>query len=605
MTHPDVNEAAEDPPAHGGPAAGADRPGAAGGPPAGARADGQMSTRLVTAHPDDRLEELRARMRAHRVHALPVVERDGRLVGIVTSLDLLARPEHADARARDVMQRRVLTVPRYARTERLVALMRGLRLHHVVVTERGLPVGIVSALDLLRDEPADRAPTLAAPGPDVAAPRLRAAPERPARVLLACDRALVRARVEAALAARGHVVARHEEAESALAAVDRSLPEVVVVDAAFDGERGLELVGRLRLVHAELALPVLLLVDDLDPSTALRAAAAGVSELVELPPSPPGREGSPPGDADPLLGRLAFALARCERLGRGYADLDLLPGGAGPAFDRYEVRRVLGRGGSGVVYDAWDLREDRPVALKVLGAAVARTPDARQRLLREAYALAAVRSPHIARLVEYGTQEGRAFLVMERVFGPDLQELLEERGALPRGEVLALLRGLAAALEALERANLVHRDVKPGNIILRRADPHDPVLVDFGLAKHPHDRGVTSPDVIMGTPPYMAPELYRANVPQDVASDVYALGLVARFAATGQEPLVDVDGLSWAGPGPSGRSDAGPEEPGPWLADEPLDPDLRALLDRMADRDPARRPRPADLLVDLEALAAR
>jgi serine/threonine-protein kinase len=202
--------------------------------------------------------------------------------------------------------------------------------------------------------------------------------------------------------------------------------------------------------------------------------------------------------------------------------------------DRFEVRGVLGEGAFGVVYLAFDRVLEREVALKFVRSAELADGDARARFLREAHALSAVSHPNVVTVYDLGEFEGNLFLCLERVRGATLKELLRE-GPLPVPEALAMARDLLSALEAIHAADLVHRDVKPGNVMLDATGRVK--LMDFGLAKGTHrPLDLTSQEVAVGTPLYMAPEQWmnRSATPR---TDIFSLGVLLYEMVTGRSPF--------------------------------------------------------------------
>lgn len=194
---------------------------------------------------------------------------------------------------------------------------------------------------------------------------------------------------------------------------------------------------------------------------------------------------------------------------------------------RYQVTRVLGQGGMGVVYAAHDDRLDRPVAIKVVRPDALADEGARERFRREARAAARVSHPNICSLYEFDEAEGQPFLVMELLDGEPLSSRID-RGAVPLREALAIADTMLDALAALHRRGIVHRDLKPANIFLT---PHGLKLLDFGLAQpltgdeHTRALSLTGRNVILGTPQYMAPEqLFEGRV--DERADVFAAAAV-------------------------------------------------------------------------------
>jgi serine/threonine-protein kinase len=206
---------------------------------------------------------------------------------------------------------------------------------------------------------------------------------------------------------------------------------------------------------------------------------------------------------------------------------------------RYRVDAMLGAGGMATVYRAMDLRLEREVAVKVLLPNLARDPALAERFDREARLLASVSHPSIAGVfdVEPGDPEaGREpFYVMELCEGGSLADRIAASGPVPPGELVPLIIAVAAGLGELHRVGLIHRDVKPANILFTGGRPK---LADFGLVRtdgRPEYPTLTDPGTAIGTPAYMAPELVSAERPT-TASDVYAIGATTYHALTGRAP---------------------------------------------------------------------
>ena len=199
---------------------------------------------------------------------------------------------------------------------------------------------------------------------------------------------------------------------------------------------------------------------------------------------------------------------------------------------RYHLRRVLGRGGAGTVWSADDDLLDRPVAVKLLHTELERDASAVARFRREATAAAALTHPNAVIVYDIGEDDGREFLVMEYVDGVTLSELLAD-GQLAPDDVTTIAVSVARALGAAHRRGLVHRDVKPGNVLIHREGV--PKVVDFGIATALGDAQarLTVPGMVVGTSAYLAPEQLAGEV-VDARADVYSLGLVLHECLTGQ-----------------------------------------------------------------------
>jgi serine/threonine protein kinase len=201
----------------------------------------------------------------------------------------------------------------------------------------------------------------------------------------------------------------------------------------------------------------------------------------------------------------------------------------------FEVLSVIGYGGMGIVLKGFQEELNRPVAIKVMAPQLATNAVARTRFLREAQATAAIVHPNVMPILSVGETSLLPFLVMPFVACHSLQQRLDVDGALPIIDVLRIGIQVAAALAAAHKQGLVHRDVKPANILLERGIDRA-MLTDFGLARAADDVTVTRSGVIAGTPQYMSPEQARGEA-IDARSDLFSLGSVLYAMATGQPPF--------------------------------------------------------------------
>jgi serine/threonine protein kinase len=206
----------------------------------------------------------------------------------------------------------------------------------------------------------------------------------------------------------------------------------------------------------------------------------------------------------------------------------------GARIGGFEVQEMLGRGGMAVVYRATQVRLQRPVALKVLNPVLATDESFVQRFHAEGINSARLEHPNIVPVYEAGEDGGYAFLAIKLVEGETMGSYLERRGALPPHEALTLLADVAEALEYAHGVGFIHRDVKPGNVLI---DMRGHVyLSDFGLSKALGTTGLTSTGQWMGTAEYMAPEQARGGE-VDRRVDLYALGCMAFECLTGRPPF--------------------------------------------------------------------
>ncbi len=204
------------------------------------------------------------------------------------------------------------------------------------------------------------------------------------------------------------------------------------------------------------------------------------------------------------------------------------------AAGRYRIERVLGHGGMASVYVARDAELDRPVALKILADRLADDREFRRRFLREARLAARLSHANVVQVYDAGEDDKRPFIVMEYVDGVSLAEILAERGKLPVAEAAHIARQAALGLQSAHDADLVHRDVKPQNLLVR--DDGVVKIADFGIARAAELSRVTQAGTVLGTAAYLAPEQARGD---DVtaSADVYSLGAVLYEELTGRPPF--------------------------------------------------------------------
>ncbi|NOQ61287.1 bifunctional serine/threonine-protein kinase/transporter substrate-binding domain-containing protein [Mycolicibacterium fortuitum] len=203
-------------------------------------------------------------------------------------------------------------------------------------------------------------------------------------------------------------------------------------------------------------------------------------------------------------------------------------------FGHYQLQKLIGRGGMGEVYQAYDSDTDRIVALKVLPPHLAQDATFQERFRRESHAAAGVSNPHVVPIHGYGEIDGRLYLDMRLIEGRNLGAMLTKTGKpLDPAFVVGMVEQVAEALDGAHAAGLIHRDVKPSNILI--ADNDFVYLIDFGLARTAGDAGMTTAGSTLGTLAYMAPERFDGGK-VDLRSDVYALACVLYECLTGERP---------------------------------------------------------------------
>jgi eukaryotic-like serine/threonine-protein kinase len=269
------------------------------------------------------------------------------------------------------------------------------------------------------------------------------------------------------------------------------------------------------------------------------------------------------------------------------------------SFDRFEVLRVLGKGGMGTVYLARDPRLDRPVALKVLHSEDLAAEDRRARFLREARTAAAIRHPNVATIYEVGESDRIPFIVMEYCEGETVAQRIRRR-PFESAEFLSIARQIAAGVAAAHAGGIVHRDLKAANVILESSGQVK--ILDFGLAKAMHREVAalsidTTTGQLFGTLHYLSPEQARGQ-PADERSDLFSLGIVFYQMATGQlpfnadAPLLVLEKIRDA-------------EPEPFVPlDSSFPPQAAKIIGKLLQKKPEDRyPGARELLADLEVLS--
>jgi serine/threonine-protein kinase len=265
--------------------------------------------------------------------------------------------------------------------------------------------------------------------------------------------------------------------------------------------------------------------------------------------------------------------------------------------DRYELEELVGTGGMSTVFRAHDRQLERRVAIKILHEHYAEDPEYLERFRSEARAVARLSHPNIVTVIDRGDDDGRQYIVFEYVDGENLKELALRSGRLPVRRALELALAIADGLSFAHQRGLVHRDVKPQNVLLNKDG--DVKVTDFGIARSLHvEHGVTQTGTVMGTGEYLAPE-QASGKPVSPATDVYSLGVVLWELLAGDVPFVGENfvaiALRHVNELPPDLRERRPD----------VSPRLAAAVDRALAKDPARRfPTMTDFAKELRACLA-
>lgn len=389
-----------------------------------------------------------------------------------------------------------------------------------------------------------------------------------ARIALVEDSDEVRRFATMLLTRKGFTVQDYPDGAAALEEILDEPPALVISDVQMPRVDGLQLTRRLRERYSKSELPVVLVSVMSEEEDIVRGFEAGANDYLvkpyrttellakvsillkegpflrrkdepELPVAAPSPK-VPFGNDDSTSADTRETDIREFRPGE---EEDTRPLGTEDQatryyFDKYEIIGEFGRGGMGTVYRAVKRDDGREVALKVLAPRLSENRTSIARFLREIKLLSEVDSEHIVEVYDHGYDGGRYFMAMEAVRGESLDQIVVKSGPLDVSRALRVFRQVAAALVALTDRNLIHRDVKPANVLV---DEEDHVkLVDFGLAKQQSDDlSLSESGYALGTPYYIAPEVIEGGSASHL-SDLFALGVSMYEVLTGKRPFPGV-----------------------------------------------------------------
>jgi DNA-binding NarL/FixJ family response regulator len=431
----------------------------------------------------------------------------------------------------------------------------------------------------------------------------------PINIVIVDDHAMVRSGLRLLLESDDEfsVVAEAGDVDAALQVVEEHRPGVILLDVNMPGRPSLPAIPELLAAAPGAAVVVMTMQDE--PAYARAALQAGASgyvlkeaaeaELIEaVRAAAAGRT-----YLNPQLGARMIATPPHAAEQPSASEAEAVTGGAmelaiGSTFAGHRIDGEAGRGGMGVVYRATDLTLDRRVALKLIAPRMAGDPVFRARFVSECKLAAAIDHPNVVQIFHAGEERGVLYVTMRYIDGTDLRTLLGQVGKLPPERAVAIIAQVAGALDAAHQRGLVHRDVKPANVLLAKRDGTEKAyLTDFGVTKErAASTGLTKTGFAVGTADYMAPEQARGG-DVDGRADIYALGCVLYRALTGAvlyERDSDVEKM-WAHI----------HDPPPQLLDvcPGLPPGLGGVLDRALAKHPDDRQRSAAELAE-QALAA-
>jgi len=344
----------------------------------------------------------------------------------------------------------------------------------------------------------------------------------PREILIADEDAGERSFARRVLGARGYFFREVSTVDTLIPELERARPNLLLLDIALGGARGLELVTTIRR-HGQLYnLPIIVVSALRNEETIRMALSVGADDYLVKPVTP----GELAAKVHMVLKKRS--LNRMTSMGFTY----------GAHFaGRYEIVSTVESGGYGTVYAANDLlHPDQPsVALKVVHSEKSMRPDFLSKFLREAYTHSRLVHPNIVRLIDFGQYDGVYFQVLEFLEGLNLEEVLSTSGLLSEETAVFTAYEVAKVLDYLRVRGVVHRDLKPRNIMI--TDEGEVKVLDFGMARHRRDETLSSSEWVGGTPQFVSPEYIRSSHEVDCQSDIYSFGMTLYYAVSGRFPF--------------------------------------------------------------------
>jgi len=366
--------------------------------------------------------------------------------------------------------------------------------------------------------------------------------DRPAVIVAIDDDPTVISLLNHTLEKNQYTIIGYTEPMQGLDWVLKNPPDLVITDLTMPGITGLEIIEKLRVKYSREMLPIIVLSALGDEEVILQCFASGATDYLLKPFS----EGELKAKIQILIARIKKAKSIPTELRGsqifdedGFWEPDDL---IGKIFANYEISEKIGEGGMGVVYKAKNFNNDETVALKVLAPEFVRDKTFLKRFFREANHLKEVNHINVSRFFELGHENKTYYIAMEYVDGPSIEDYLENKALLTEVEIVDIIIQVCEALNAINKLGIVHRDIKPGNILIN--SKNEIKIVDFGLTKKPTDKKITQTNVFFGTATYMSPEQARGSTDVHIRSDLYAVGILFYFLTTGDVPFDDEDTYS-------------------------------------------------------------